>query len=188
MTIKEYLAKKTLLTSEQIVEVGSIFTFKEAEPGQYVIKEGEVCRKLLFLSEGCMSMVYERDNKSFIKDFIFENSFASVYESFITSEPARYALKAITHCKFESISIHDLEKTYQSIPQLKVLANSQTEAAYLNITRRMESLITLPAEKRYLELLERRPRLLSEVPLYLIASYLGITDVALSRIRKKIGS
>ncbi|MGJ3236739.1 Crp/Fnr family transcriptional regulator [Marivirga sp.] len=188
MTITEYLAKKTSLSSEQIAELGAKFSSKEAMPGDYVIKEGEVCRKLLFLREGCMAMVYERDNKSFIKDFIFENSFASVYESFITSKPARYALKAITHCKFESISLHDLEKTYQSIPQLKALSASQTEAAYLNITRRMESLITLSAEKRYLELLERRPRLLSEIPLYLIASYLGITDVALSRIRKKIGS
>ncbi|MDC3253816.1 Crp/Fnr family transcriptional regulator [bacterium] len=161
-------------------------TSKSAKTGDYIIQEGEVCRKIFFLEEGCMCMVYERDNKSFIKDFIFNNSFASVYESFITSEPARYSLKAITHCKYQSIALHDLEKAYQSIPQLKSLAAKQTEAAYLNITRRMESLITLSAEQRYLELMERRPRLLSEIPLYLIASYLGITDVALSRIRRKI--
>ncbi|HKK74572.1 MAG TPA: Crp/Fnr family transcriptional regulator [Saprospiraceae bacterium] len=188
MTINEYLAKKTPLSPEQIIEFGTKFKSNSAKAGDYIIHEGEVCRKILFLEEGCMSMVYERDHKSFIKDFIFENSFASVYESFITSEPARYSLKAITHCKYESIARHDLEKTYQSVPQLRILAASQTEAAYLNLTRRIESLITLSAEQRYLELLERRPRLLSEVPLYLIASYLGITDVALSRIRKKIVS
>lgn len=188
MTIHEYLTTNTPLTSEQITEFGSKFTPKSAQAGDYLIREGEVCRKLLFLEEGCMSMVYERDNKSFIKDFIFDNSFASVYESFITSKPARYSLKAVTSCKYESISLHDLEATYRSVPQLKALAASQTEAAYLNVTRRMESLITLSAEQRYLELLDRRPRLLSEIPLYLIASYLGITDVALSRIRKKVVS
>ncbi|MDC1304233.1 Crp/Fnr family transcriptional regulator [Salibacteraceae bacterium] len=186
--IYEYLKKNTSLTSEQVAEFDSKMTSKSAEAGDYVIREGEVCRKIYFLEEGCMSMVYERDNKSFIKDFIFENSFASVYESFITGEPARYSLKAITPCKFQSIALHDLEKAYQNIPQLRVLAAKQTEAAYLNITRRMESLITLSAEQRYLELLERRPRLLTEIPLYLIASYLGITDVALSRIRKNIVS
>jgi CRP-like cAMP-binding protein len=188
MTIYEFLTKNTPLTPEQIAEFGSRFSSKSSKAGDYVIQEGEVCRKLLFLEEGCMSMVYERGNKSFIKDFIFENSFASVYESFVTSKPARYSLKAVSDCKYESISQYDLEKTYQSIPQLKALAASQTEAAYLNVTRRMESLITLSAEERYLELLERRPKLLAEVPLYLIASYLGITDVALSRIRKKIAS
>ncbi|SMG52449.1 cAMP-binding domain of CRP or a regulatory subunit of cAMP-dependent protein kinases [Marivirga sericea] len=188
MKLYEYLTKNTQLSSAQISEYCSKLSSKSAKAGDYVIQEGEVCRKLLFLEEGCMSMVYERDNKSFIKDFIFENSFASVYESFITSAPARYSLRAVTHCKFESITLHDLESAYESIPQLKALAAKQTEAAYLNVTRRMESLITLSAEQRYLELLERRPRLLSEIPLYLIASYLGITDVALSRIRKKVSS
>jgi len=186
--IQEYLKKNTPLTSEQVAEFDSKMTSKSAKAGDYIIQEGEICRKIFFLEEGCMSMVYERDNKSFIKDFIFDNSFASVYESFITAEPARYSLKAITHCKYQAISLHDLEKIYQSIPQLKALAASQTEAAYLNITRRMESLITLSAEQRYLELMERRPRILSEIPLYLIASYLGITDVALSRIRRNIVS
>ena len=53
------------------------------------------------------------------------------------------------------------------------------------MTNRFESLITLTAEERYLELLERRPTLLLEVPLYLIASYLGIRPETLSRIRAK---
>ena len=188
MTIQEYLARNTPLSSEEVAEFGAKFKSKNAKAGDYIFLEGEVCRKLLFLEKGCMCMVYERDNKSFIKDFIFNNSFASVYESFITSEPARYSLKAIADCTYHSIALHDLEKTYQTIPKLKALAASQTEAAYLNLTRRIESLITLTAEQRYLELLERRPRLISEIPLYLIASYLGITDVALSRIRKKIVS
>ena len=186
--IYNYLKNNTSLTSEQIAEFDSKMSSKSAKAGDYIIQEGEVCRKIFFLEEGCMSMVYDRDNKSFIKDFIFENSFASVYESFITAEPARYSLKAVTLCKYQSIAFHELEKAYKSTPQLKSLAAKQTEAAYLNITRRMESLITLSAEQRYLELLERRPRLISEIPLYLIASYLGITDVALSRIRKKIRS
>ena len=188
MTISEYLLRNSPITSEQATEFESKFVSKTAKSGEYVIKEGEICNKVLFLQDGSMSMVYERDNKSFVKDFIFENSFASVYESFINREPARYSLKAITNCNYQSISIYELEKAYQTMPLVKALAAKLTESAYLNVTRRMESLIVLSAEQRYLELLERRPKLLSEVPLYIIASYLGITDVALSRIRKKIVS
>ncbi len=188
MKIQEYLAKNTSLSAQELADLGLKFKEMTAEAGEYIVEQKTVCRKLLFLERGCVAMLYERENKTFIKDFIFAYSFASVYESFITSKPARYSLKAITDCKYQSISFHDLEKSYRSIPELKELAARQTEAAYLNITKRLESLITLSAEQRYLELLERRPKLISEVPLYLIASYLGITDVALSRIRKKIMS
>lgn len=186
MTVHDYIIKHTSFTEELASAFQSKFTVKNARAGEYIIPEGEVCRKVLFVQSGCMSMTYERENKTFIKDFIFENDFATVYESFITQKPARYSLKAISDCKFESISFHDLHKSYEAIPQLREFASKFTELAYLNVTRRMESLITLSAGERYLELMERRPNLLNEVPLYLIASYLGITDVALSRIRKNI--
>jgi len=186
MTISKYIQRYVALTEEQSLSFEAKFVLKKAKSGEYIIEQGKICRKVIFLQEGATSMIYEREGKTFIKDFIFKDSFGSVYESFITQQPSKYALKAITDCTYLSISNNDLEKLYQKIPQLKIVANKLTESAYLNITRRMESLITLSAEERYLELLERRPTLLSEVPLYLIASYLGITDVALSRIRKKI--
>ncbi|MFT4741869.1 MAG: CRP-like cAMP-binding protein [Marivirga sp.] len=186
MKLSEYLIQNAPLSKDQALDIESKFSNKQCNTGEYVISEGEVCRKICYLQEGCFSMTYERLNKTFIKDFIFKNSFASVYESFITQEPSRYSLKAINDCRYQSISLYDLEKASQMIPQLKMIAAKLTESAYLNVTSRMESLITLSAEQRYLELIKRRPNLLAEIPLYLIASYLGITDVALSRIRKKI--
>lgn len=186
MKVSDYIQKSTSLPMEQALKLESQFELKSANSGTYIHKEGEVCNKILFIQHGCVSMIYERDNKSFIKDFIFQNDFASVYESFLSQQPARYSLKAVNDCQFQSISRNKLERAFQETPILKNLAAKLTESAYLNVTKRLESLITLSAEQRYLELLERRSNLLSEVPLYLIASYLGITDVALSRIRKKI--
>lgn len=156
--------------------------------GEQIVRQGEVCRKLIFLIKGATVMMYEREGKVFIKDFIFENSLASVYESFITQEPARYALKAITDCTYQSMSYQDLQNAYTKIPQLNIAARILTENIYLNMSKRFESLITQTAEERYLELLERRSSLLSEVPQYMIASFLGITDVALSRIRNRLAN
>jgi hypothetical protein len=56
----------------------------------------------------------------------------------------------------------------------------------MNISKRFETMLILNPEERYLELIRERPFLLNEIPLYMIASYLGVTDVALSRIRKRI--
>ena len=162
------------------------YVSKKAKAGEYIVKQGEVCRNVCFLQEGTMIMVYERKERTFIKDFIFKNDFASVHQSLITKQPARYALKAISDCIYQSAAYEDLERIYKEYPALNDMSKKFTEIIYLNMTQRFESIITLSAEERYLELLERRPPLLSEVPLYMIASYLGITDVALSRIRKRI--
>ena len=57
---------------------------------------------------------------------------------------------------------------------------------FVNISNRLESLLTQNPEQRYKNLLNENPKLLHEIPLKMIASYLGVTDVALSRIRKRI--
>ena len=57
---------------------------------------------------------------------------------------------------------------------------------FVNISNRLESLLTQNPEQRYKSLLNENPKLLHEIPLKMIASYLGVTDVALSRIRKRI--
>ena len=57
---------------------------------------------------------------------------------------------------------------------------------FISISDRLESLLTLTPEQRYLKLLTENPKLLHEIPLKMIASYLGVTDVGLSRIRKRI--
>lgn len=176
------------LPKDVVEEIEGKFVRNKANSGDYLISEGTVCDKIYFLNKGCLAMIYERDNKIFVKDFVFKNDFASVYESFLTKTSSRYSLKAISECEYQSISITNLEDLYKKAPQLKNLTLKLTESIYLNVTKRMESLITLSAEQRYLELIEYRPNLLSEVPLYLIASYLGITDVALSRIRRNITS
>lgn len=182
----DYITKLAKFTVKEKEQIKKLISYKQVSEGIYLVKQGEICRKLMFLQKGAAIMIYERGTRIFIKDFIFENSYASVYESLITQQPARYGLKAISDCVFESISYHDLQQLYQNIPQLNIIAKIQTEHIYLNMSHRFESIITLSAEERYLELLDRRPNLFLEVPLYLIASYLGITDVALSRIRNRL--
>ena len=72
------------------------------------------------------------------------------------------------------------------IPRLKQIQEDLDNIGFFHVSQRLETMLTKKPEERYLELLKKRPFLLNEIPLYLIASYLGITDVALSRIRKRI--
>ena len=84
------------------------------------------------------------------------------------------------------MSVESLENSYNRIPNPKGIAKDLLFTGFVNISNRLESLLTLNPDKRYLKLLNENPKLLHEIPLKMIASYLGVTDVALSRIRSRI--
>ena len=79
-----------------------------------------------------------------------------------------------------------LNIAYEKIPLLKEIGNELLLNGFVNISRRLESLLTLNPEQRYLKLLTENPKLIHKISLKKIASYLGITDAALSRIRRRI--
>ena len=79
-----------------------------------------------------------------------------------------------------------MDIAYNQIPQLRNIAYEMLMVGFVNISNRLESLLTQNPEQRYKSLLNENPKLLHKIPLKMIASYLGVTDVALSRIRKRI--
>ncbi|MEM6802448.1 MAG: Crp/Fnr family transcriptional regulator [Bacteroidota bacterium] len=184
--VTDFLKQFVPLQASEIEYINLHLKSDSAKAGEYIVKQGEVCRKMIFLQEGICVMVYEKGGRAFIRDFIFENNMASVYESFLMGEPAPYSLKAITPSSYVYISQKVSQDLVAKIPVLKNFEMMMTQHIYLNMSRRFESIITLSAEERYEELVNNRPRLLLEVPQYMLASYLGITNVALSRIRKRV--
>ena len=182
----DYLKQFVPLQESEVEYINQHVKSDSAKAGEYIVKQGEVCRKMFFLQKGIFVMVYEKGARTFIRDFIFENNMASVYESFLMGKPAPYSLKAIIPSSFVYISRKVNQDLKEKIPVLKGFEMMMTQHIYLNMSHRFESIITLTAEERYEELVKNRPRLLLEVPQYMLASYLGITNVALSRIRKRV--
>ena len=93
---------------------------------------------------------------------------------------------AVTDIKCRIITSGDLEIAYNKIPPLRDIAYELLMVGFVNISNRLESQLTLNPEQRYKKLLNENPKLLHNIPLKMIASYLGVTDVTLSRIRKRI--
>ena len=124
--------------------------------------------------------------KKFIRDFYFPPHIFTEQESFEKQIPAKFSIICVTEISCHFMSKDNLENAYNRIPNLKGIANNLLFTGFVNISNRLESLLTLNPEKRYLKLLNENPKLLHEIPLKMIASYLGVTDVALSRIRSRI--
>ena len=159
---------------------------KKYRKGDTILKAGQVAENIIFLNSGIVSSVYIQKTKKFIRDFYFPPHIFTEQESFEKQIPAKFSIICVTDISCHFMSKDNLENAYNRIPNLKGIANNLLFTGFVNISNRLESLLTLNPEKRYLKLLNENPKLLHEIPLKMIASYLGVTDVALSRIRSRI--
>ena len=126
------------------------------------------------------------EEKEITFGFCFENEFISAYDSFLTQEPSLYSIQALTDITMWSISHQDIQEIYSKSLVGNTIGRLSSERLYLIKSKREQSLLNETAEQRYLNLFTERPNLIKEIPLKYIASYIGVTAQALSRIRKRI--
>ena len=176
----------SILKQTELSILDNLTKKKKFKKGTTILKQGQLAQSIIFLNSGIVSSVYSKITKKFIRDFYFAPHIFTEQESFVKQIAAKFSIVCVTDITCQLISKNDLENAYDRIPGLKGIANDLLFNGFVNISNRLESLLTLNPEERYLKLLNESPKFLHEIPLKMIASYLGITDVALSRIRKRI--
>jgi CRP-like cAMP-binding protein len=174
------------LTSRESKILAELHTLKTYKKNTIIDEQGTVSRAVYYLNEGILAMEYKKKSKVFIRDFIFKNSPALVYPSFYLQEPSRYSIRAVTDCNVWELTKENFEIGKEKIANLQIIAFKITNLFHRNIEKRFESLITQTAEERYVDLVKNHPKIINSISLKMIASYLGITDVALSRIRSRL--
>ena len=174
------------LKDSELIMLDTLTEKKEYKKDTVLLEKSQVSKKLIFLNQGIVSGVYEDGRKKFIRDFYFPPLIFTKQESFVKQIPAKFLILNATDIRCHLLTKDSLDIAYERIPSLQEIGNELLFNGFVNISNRLESLLTLNPEKRYLKLSNENPKLLNKIPLKLIASYLGITDVALSRIRKRI--
>ncbi|MCP1381313.1 Crp/Fnr family transcriptional regulator [Runella salmonicolor] len=165
---------------EAIREICSVVHLKKNEELQPI---GHTCRTIYFVKKGIARIYYYKDDIDITESFSFENSIIARVESLFTTKPSRKAIQIIEDTELIAINATQLFKLYDIHPSIERLFRKIFEKGYVETVNRMESLQFHTAEERYSALLHEAPDLLRRVPLKYIASYLGITQVSLSRIR-----
>jgi len=155
-----------------------------------ILKEGTVEDYLYFIDKGIIRFFVNKihptePSKEITFSFIAENMFCSAYDSFITRNPCAYNVETVQETVVYRIHFNDLEKLYQRSKVGNYLGRISAENLYVRKTQREISLLMHTAEERYLNLAKAYPNFIREIPLKHIASYIGITPQALSRIRKQ---
>ncbi len=151
--------------------------------GKDVQAIGHTCKTIYFVKSGVVRIYYFKDATDITESFEFENAFVARAESLFTGKPSKKAIQAIEDTLLIAIDSNKLFQLFDSHPDLERLLRKIIENSYVNTVSRIEGLQFNTAEERYFNLLKDHPNVLKRVPLKLIASYLGITPVSLSRIR-----
>jgi CRP-like cAMP-binding protein len=155
--------------------------------GEFFIKAGEEARLLGFLISGLIRYYYINETgKEFIKHFCFDGHFVTSYTALQTGQPSHYSIEAMEDSRLIVFSFAHWTALLTRHPVWGII-NARVQAdALITAEERERSLILDDALTRYESLLKEIPGIENRVPQYDIANYLGITPVALSRIRGKI--
>lgn len=167
-------------------EVSAIFSFKEIERNNYLLKEGKVSDEYFFLEQGFMrAFAHDTDANDISTNFYGERQVVFEVSSFFNRTPSKENIQAITDCSGWSITYEQLNNLFHSLPEFRDFGRSILVKGFSSLKVRMLSMITETAEQRYDTLLKTNPEIFQHAALKHIATYLGITDTSLSRIRKE---
>ncbi|MCJ7932686.1 MAG: Crp/Fnr family transcriptional regulator [Chryseobacterium sp.] len=185
--VQDYFQSFKLFTENEIEELLTLFEIRKVNKGDYFIQEGERCREVAFIKSGIFRSFYISDQgKDITYCFRFPDSMIAAYSSFISGSPSQENMQAITEAELLVLKKETMDSLVQDdlnwTKFLKIIA----EQEYLELEKRFFQLQRDNATQRYITLLENYPDYIQNIPLQYLASYLGITQRHLSRIRKEI--
>jgi len=151
-----------------------------------LVEAGKVENYLSFIEKGIVRLYIPKEDGGLTFGFVFNGAFVSAYDSFLTQKPSEYTVETITDTILWRLGHKELQEVYASSSIGNLIGRKASEELFLKKSKRELSLLRDSAKQRYLNLFEERPELLREIPLKYIASYIGVTPQALSRIRKRI--
>lgn len=185
-SIKSFIAKKIDTSFHEEDDLPFHTEIKEISKNTIITRYGQVEHYAYFLLQGIVKINMNYNGEERILEFFLPNSFFSSYTSFLTQKPSDVEITALTDIVVETIYFRDMAKAYETSLLANKLGRMVTEQYYIRKTNREKDFLTKSATERYMELLEERPELLRDIPVNMIAKYLGIKPESLSRIRKEI--
>jgi CRP-like cAMP-binding protein len=184
----KYLQEKGEFTQSELDLIRSVSVFKRVRKNQYLLEEGQVSNFSGFVVKGSFRLfrVGEGGEEHILK-FAIENWWTSDYSSFMTGRPSNCYIEALENSELIWFTKDKWEYLINTIPSFKQVIEHLTARNFEAHQNRLFSNISESGELRYEHFVTEYPTLYNRLPLYMIASFLGLTRETLSRIRKQVG-
>ncbi len=182
--LSAFLISTVKITHEDLTTALSYFKPKSLFKGQLLLKRGQVARHYYFLKSGGLRFHYDQE-KELTAWIVQPGEFFTEISSLNPELPTRFNIEAVEHAELYCISKDDMELLYKQIPAWQEFGRKTWEAMAIRMIDEIIRFQTMTVEERYLEFL-KKPGFMQLISVKQMASYLGITPNALSRIRKNL--
>ncbi len=183
--LKKFFNDYVPLPDVELDDIVSKFKKKKIKKNEFLLMQGEICKDLIFVQNGCLRLYYLQEDVEVSVWFALKHSSAIEIYSFISETPTNNYLQAIEDSEIFYLPKIELNKLYQTHPKMQEMMRKFWEDVILHLLERFTALQRDSAEKRYLDLLNK-PELLQTIPQKYLASFIGVTPTSLSRIKKNI--
>lgn len=187
---KSFLASLQALADVPESELAKLFVLfrpTTLRRGEHLLRAGDTPRSLAFVESGLLRLYYlNADGREFTKSFCAEGEVVAAYSALLLGQPSRLFIEALEDSRLLVADYRAYRELAAGHPCWAAVNQRRAEALFIKKEQREAALLLDDAETRYQQFLADHPGLEARVRQHHIASYLGITPVALSRIRARL--
>ena len=186
--LRHYLTRFVELTDLEWEALEKHLIVKTISKKGFVIQQGQTANEIGFLLSGSCRLFYEKDGDEKTTYFFFENNLVGGYLSCLTGQPSTLSIQALEDCELICFNYTVLTALYQQFPAYQLFGRKLAKYLFMGLDVRLAELLTLSPEERYLKFIgtPAKRKIIERIPQQYVASYLGVTPVSLSRIRRRI--
>lgn len=186
-TLFQTIYSHALFTADDLQKIVSLHNKIEVAKGDCLLKERQTATGYYLVEKGLMRFyVHDFNGNEITTQFICENEIVNEVSSLFQRIPSAQNIQAVTDAVLWEIDFENFQQLYHTLESVREWGREWMAAQLFQSQLRSIEMITLSASSRYLQLLKERPQIVQQAPLKQIASYLGIADTSLSRIRKQL--
>lgn len=186
LAFKQMLSSYLKVPTAQWANLERCLKMRTLKANELYYTQGQDTDEIGFIVTGLVYNFYTSDKgDQFVKNFVTAGYPVASYMSVLTGMPANYGCKALEDTTLVTLKYPDLKRLYDEHPCWERMGRINAEQCFFETERREQQLLTLDATARYELFLKDHAELAGRAPQYLIASYIGVSPVTLSRIRGK---
>ncbi len=168
------------------MHLAEVLKRKEIPRKSFLLKASHISRNICFISKGLLRCFYVRDGHDISSWFMKEGDVIISVESFFRQVASYESIQALEDTTIHYISYEELQQIYRRFAEFNFIGRVLTERYYIQSEQRLYSIRMMRSQERYDYLMEHHSELVLRVPAKHLASYLGLTEVTLSKIKARM--
>lgn len=182
-----FILDTVAIPKKEAQEIVASFQHKKLKKGEFLVREDQISDDYFYLEKGLMrTFLYDLEGNEITTDFFVENNIVFDVTCFFNRVRSEVNVQAVTDCTGYRISYEELNALFHNKHAFRDFGRAVLVKGFIASKKRSYAMINKTAEERYRGLLTTNPKILKYAQLKHIASYLGVTDSTLSRLRKNL--